>query len=393
MPINLRRTNPVSLNAAFGMRMAWRRAIGLGAGAAGVLALAGWALPQTDAPVQSLLLSTIGSGPSKPAFKADCSASPASLQTELSALAGSFDGKVGIAVAKAGCDWTVGARLDQWFPQQSVSKLWVSLSVLDQVDRGAMRLEDALAIGPQDLTLFHQPIRAEVIEQGVAVKPVHDLMRVALAFSDNTANDRLLWALGGPKRVRQTLAAKQIEGIRFGPGERLLQSEVAGLAWDQSLALGRNFEQARARLPLDQREAALARYIEDPIDGATPAGMAQALARLAAGDLLSPQATGAMLDILAKTHSGPRRLKAGAPPGWQVFHKTGTGQELRGQVAGYNDVALLKAPDGAIYAVAVMIGATRRPVPERMDLMQAVSRAVGQYHLNTMQSKPGSDAA
>jgi beta-lactamase class A len=382
MPINLRRTEAVSLNAAYGARPSWRRRLTFGAALSGSLALTAWALPQSDAPVQSLLLSTIGSGSARPAFRADCSASPAPLQSELSALANGFDGTVGIAVTKSGCDWTVGARLDQYFPQQSVSKLWVSLSVFDAVDRGLMRLEQPLTIRPADLVVFNQPLRWEVLDKGQVTIPVDAALKNALSLSDNLSNDRLLWTVGGPDRVRQVLAGRAIEGIRFGPGERLLQSGIAGLTWSPDLAQANNFDLARARLPIEQRQASLQRYLADPMDGAQPAGIARALARLARGELLSPESTRIMLDIMSHSRSGPMRLKGGVPHSWSVYHKTGTGQELRGLSTGYNDVAAFRAPDGTIYGVAVMVGQTRRPIPERMALMQAVSRALIRFHEN-----------
>lgn len=380
MSINLRRTDPVSLNAAYGAKPSWRRRMAAAMIGAGALGLIGWTFVPSGAPVQSLLLSTIGKAHARAPFEADCSASPAALQSELSRLASTFDGTVGIAVTKAGCDWTVGARLDQWFPQQSVSKLWVSLSVLDQVDRGVMRLDQPLTLRPDDLVVFNQPLRWEVLEKGQVTLPLDAALRNALSLSDNLSNDKMLWAVGGPRHVRRILASRGIEGIRFGPGERLLQSRVAGLVWQPGLALGGNFDQARARLPIAQREAALQAYLADPMDGAQPGGIARALARLAIGDLLSPDSTRVMLDIMAHSRSGPLRLKGGISPGWRVFHKTGTGQELRGLATGYNDVAAFSAPDGAVYGVAVMIGQTRRPIPERMAMMQAVSRAVIRFH-------------
>lgn len=315
-----------------------------------------------------------------PEFQADCRAAPAPLQRQINAIARGFDGKVGIAVVKAGCKWEVGARAHELFPQQSVSKLWVSLAVLDAVERGKLELDRDVLIQPGDLTLFNQPLRGEVLEQGRAVRTVHALMSAALSHSDNTANDRLLWTVGGPKVVRTVLKQKGIREIRFGPGERLLQSQVAGLTWSQDMALGRNFEQARARLPKDVRQAALNRYIADPLDGASPAGIAGAMARLASGQLLSPEATTVMVNILSRTKSGPMRLKAGAPAGWKVYHKTGTGQELGGVATGYNDVGFLQAPDGSLYGVAVMIAETRQGYKPRMEMMQSVSRAVAEFH-------------
>jgi beta-lactamase class A len=40
----------------------------------------------------------------------------------------------------------------------------------------------------------------------------------------------------------------------------------------------------------------------------------------------------------------------------------------------------MTAPDGSRYAVAVMLGDTTAPIPERMQLMQSVTRAVARYH-------------
>ena len=66
--------------------------------------------------------------------------------------------------------------------------------------------------------------------------------------------------------------------------------------------------------------------------------------------------------------------------GWVLNHKTGTGQVLGDQQAGYNDIGILTAPDGKSYAVAVMIKLTSVPLPVRMTLMNNVVRAVIAQH-------------
>ena len=76
--------------------------------------------------------------------------------------------------------------------------------------------------------------------------------------------------------------------------------------------------------------------------------------------------------------TGPRRLKGGLPQGWRLAHKTGTGQDFEGASVGINDVGLLTAPDGRVYAVAVMLPQTRHPVPERLAFMQSITRAVAE---------------
>src|SRR3546814_17798628 len=110
-------------------------------------------------------------------------------------------------------------------PQQSVSKLWVALTVLDLRDQGRLTLDDPFTVTKADLTLFHQPVASLAGDSGYRTT-VRDLQYRAITSSDNTANDRLLSYVGGPEAVRAMNARKQSGAIRFGPGERLLQSST-----------------------------------------------------------------------------------------------------------------------------------------------------------------------
>ncbi|MDX2209518.1 MAG: serine hydrolase [Sphingopyxis sp.] len=291
-----------------------------------------------------------------------------------------FPGKTGIAVARIDGDWQLAWRENDLFPQQSVSKLWVALSVLDAIDRGEAKLTDRVRITRDDLTLFSQPIAARVLAEGSISPTVAELLEQAVNRSDNTANDSLQRHIGGPQKVRDFIARKKLGAIRFGPGERLLQAQIAGLTWEQSMSLNRGFEAARAKLPPEVRKAAMDRYLADPIDGMSPGAAARALTRLARGELLSAESTKYALDLLERTRTGPNRLRAGLPPGWRWGNKTGTGQNLPPITAGYNDIGIATAPDGTRYAIVVLLADTTASIPARMQLMQAVSRAVAEGH-------------
>lgn len=309
------------------------------------------------------------------------------LDDRLFALGSDLEGKVGIAVYDPARGRMVHFNGTDLFPQQSVSKLWVALAALDQADRGTLDLSETGTVRIPDLAVFHSPIRNSVVANGSFSATYRDFLERALTQSDNTANDMVLRRVGGPDAVRQVLARKGFSDIRFGPGERPMQSAIAGMEWQQSWALGKTFFEVRKGVPHDVRQQAFDAYVDDPVDGATPVAIASALARLQEGELLSDAGTAQYLAWLREVKSGPNRLKGGLPEGWSIAHKTGTGQVLDivplgdpADQAGYNDVGILTAPDGSIYTVAVMIGRTQAPVPERMEMMHGVVRAIAGYH-------------
>jgi len=297
------------------------------------------------------------------------------LDARIDQLGRNFDGEVGIAVREVASDWTTSWNGRRFFPQQSVSKFWVALTAFSAIDAGELDMDQPVTIRRDDLTLFHQPVAAQVGADGYTTT-LGNLMFRALTQSDNTCNDAVLRAAGGPAAVRAMLARHRIEGVRFGPGERIMQSQIAGMRWQQSYSIGRAFYAARNEVPASVRRTAFENYIENPIDGATADGIVTALARLRRGDLLSPRSTERMLSIMSQTRTGPQRLTGGLAPGWRIAHKTGTGQVLGPTQAGYNDIGILTSPEGRHYAVAVMIGRTAAPIQSRMALMQNVTRAV-----------------
>jgi beta-lactamase class A len=316
----------------------------------------------------------------RPVIEAPRPSAPSpSLFPALRAIAASFDGQLGIAVTRIDGDWTFSSRGEAYFPQQSVSKLWVALAVFDAVDSGRLTLDQKVMITRSDLTLFHQPIAQLVGDQGYETN-VSELLLRAMTQSDNTANDSLLRTVGGPSAVRAMLERKGLNGIRFGNGERLMQSATAGMSWQQSYSVGRTFYAARAKVPDSIRREALDRYLTTLPDGAQPAAIVSALAKLKRGTLLSANSTRVLLSLMNEAQTGRQRLAGGVPEGWRFGHKTGTGQDFAGTSTGYNDVGIITAPDGTSYAVAVMIASTRQPVPVRQQMMQGISATIAGQH-------------
>ena len=329
----------------------------------------------------SIVLAALAAAGSPAQAQLAGSGAPPALAARITDLGRGFAGRVGIAVQSVDSGWRTGWRADELYPQQSVSKFVVALTTLDQVDAGRRSLDEPITLTRDDLTLFHHPIAARVLGNGgTYTTTVLALLTDAMQKSDNTANDRLLRLAGGPDSVRAFIARRQLGKIRFYNGERALQSRIAGLTWSQSYSIGDAFYKARNALPLGVRQGLFNRYIADPYDGAAPYALVGTLARLKRGELLSPASTARLLFIMSNTTTGKNRLRGGLKPGWILAHKTGTGQELGGVQAGYNDIGVLTAPNGRSYAVAVMIGRTSTPLVVRMTLMNEVVRAVIASH-------------
>jgi beta-lactamase class A len=304
---------------------------------------------------------------------------PASLRDRLAGLGRAFNGNAGMSVVSLQEGWQADYNSTTLFPQQSCSKLWVAITAMDAVDKGRIGLNDRVTLGRDDLTLFHQPISAKVLGNGGHTTTLGALLFSAITESDNTANDKLMRSIGGPQAVREMIAAKNLGSIRFYDGERALQSRIAGLIWSQSYSIGDGFYKARGALPTSVRKSSFERYIADPYDGAAPHSVAQALARLKRGELLSPASTQRLLTTMGSTKTGALRVRAALKPGWKWSHKTGTGQVLGNRWAGVNDIGLLTAPDGTTYAMAIMT-VSNNGQPASQSLMQAVAKAVIAEH-------------
>ena len=307
------------------------------------------------------------------------SIAPASFRNRIETLGRAFNGKAGISVFSVKDGWQADYNGTTLFPQQSCSKLWVAITAMDAVDRGRVSLNDRVTLGRDDLTLFHQPIQSKVLGKGGHTTTLGALLHSAITESDNTANDKLMRSVGGPQAVRDMIEAKHLGSIRFYEGERALQSRIAGLIWSQSYSIGDAFYKARSALPTSVRKSSFDRYISDPYDGAAPHAVAQALARLKRGELLSSASTQRLLSTMAQTKTGALRVRAALKPGWKWSHKTGTGQNFQGRVGGINDIGILTAPNGATYTMAIMTVPNKTDGTSQ-DLMQAVTRLVIAEH-------------
>ena len=259
---------------------------------------------------------------------------PGSLGRRFAAIEARCGGRLGVGVLDTGTGRTAGHRGDERFPMCSAHKALSAAAVLARVDRGEDRLDRRVRFGAGDILPYSPGTKPQAEGDGMTLAAVCE---AAVTLSDNTAANLMLGAIGGPAGLTAFLR-------RLGDGATRL----------------------------DRTEPALNEALPgDPRDTTSPAAMAADLDRLVLGEALSPASRGQLAAWLLACKTGDARLRAGAPPGWRVGDKTGTGE--RGTA---NDVGVRWPPGRSPVVVTAFITGSTAPPDARSAAIAEVARAV-----------------
>jgi beta-lactamase class A len=240
-------------------------------------------------------------------------------------------GRLGVAVLDSGAGLRLTHRADERFPMCSTFKLLAAAVVLKRVDEGSERLDRKIAFGPGDLLDYAPIAKMHVAEGGMTLA---DLCAAAIDWSDNTAANLILAAIGGP------------------PGF----TGFARSLGDSTTRLDRNEPGLNTAIPGDER------------DTTTPLSMAEDMGKALLGDVLSAASRRQLETWLIDDKVGGKRLRAGLPPSWGIGDKTGTGDNGTA-----NTVAILRPPDRPPILAAVYYTGSAASI----DARNAVHKQIG----------------
>lgn len=305
------------------------------------------------------------------------------LERAVARLAQLSGGTLGVTAIHVETGRRVSVNGAQRFPMASVYKFPIALRVLQRVERGELKLDDAVRLGEFDFRIGYSPI-AEMANNTPVTFTVGRLLELMLGESDNTASDALLRLAGGPAAVTARLRELGIQGIDVNRPEGQLIMEHRGVReyppesqW--TLAM---FERLNQNISQAEREAASRRYAEDPRDTSSPDAMADLLVKLHRREVVSAANHERVLRIMTETPTGPARLKGLLPAGTIVVHKTGS---MGGTT---NDVGLITLPDGAGHlAIAVFVKGSPKEQPERERAIAEIARTVYDYFVTHPETK------
>ncbi len=201
----------------------------------------------------------------------------------------------------------LGRRSDQRFGLCSTFKLPLAAAVLREADGGRLSLDDFLEYGEKDM-VAHAPVTTEHLKAGRM--RIGDLAEAAQKTSDNVAANLLITKLGGPQAVTELFRAM---------GDKVTR--------------------------IDRMEPAMNLVTGDEErDTTTPRAMAELVARMMSGKLLTPASRERLAEWMIATTTGMKRIRAGLPADWKAGDKTGTAVSEK-MPNKHNDVAVVWLPE------------------------------------------------
>ena len=282
-------------------------------------------------------------------------------------------GTLGVLMLDLATNRGRGVNIDKPLPMQSVFKLPLGIFVLALADQGKLSLDEKVTLTKDQLSVSHSPIAEKFDEKQDYT--IEELVRAAVAQSDNTAADVLMRRVGGPQALTRFFQQRGVTGFRVDRYEYELQPQSVGLPEFAGQWIGADaWTEARKQVPVASQQAAMTLYLADPRDRMSPRAGVQILALLDRGKLLSPESTKKMLEIMRSTTTGADRLKAGVPKGAVVYHKTGTGADVENRNSATNDIGIIELPGGRRIAVAALHSGSELPPEQRAQIIAEVGR-------------------
>jgi beta-lactamase class A len=244
-------------------------------------------------------------------------------------------GRLGVAILDTSNNRSIDYHATDRFPMCSTFKLSLAADVLQRVDKQEEQLDRKIAYNPADL-LKWAPVTKQHVQEGNMT--VDALCAAAIEYSDNTAANLLLQAVGDPHGLTEFFRSLGDPVTRLDRNEPDLNTAIKG----------------------DER------------DTTTPAAMLNDLRSVLLDERLSAAGRQTLEGWLVKNTTGDKRLRAGLPSTWQIGDKTGTGENgARG------DLAIARPPNQGPILIVVYTVESPAPDDKINEAFAAIGKLVG----------------
>ncbi|MBU1116483.1 MAG: class A beta-lactamase, subclass A2 [Bacteroidetes bacterium] len=265
-----------------------------------------------------------------------------SSRTEIGRIIEQANGKIGVAIIGSEKFDTLTFGNTHHFPMQSVYKLPLALTVLSEVDKGTLALNQNIHITLDDLKPnTWSPLREKYPNGNVDI-PLSELLTYTVAQSDNNGCDILFRLLGGPIKVNEFVQNLGITGMSIVSTEEEMHRD----------------EKAQYK------------------NYSTPTAMAQLLLKFSRDSILSKPSTDFLWNVMVSTVTGAGRLKGKLPAGTKVAHKTGSsGVNKNGIAVATNDVGIVVLPNERNFIIVVFVPDSTDDEKTRDEVIANITKA------------------
>ncbi|MFI1103949.1 class A beta-lactamase [Streptomyces melanogenes] len=251
-----------------------------------------------------------GRAPSSPATTTRPDTKPNAPMADFKDLERKYGARLGVYAVNTGDGREVAYRDGERFAYASTFKALAAGAVLRKYSLDGMT--KVVKYSKDDL-VANSPVTEKHVDTGMTLGELGD---AAVRYSDNTAGNLLLDALGGPKGLESALR-----------------------------------QTGDAVTRVERREPDLNQWTPGAVrDTSTPRALAQDLRAFVVGDRLGTAERAQLTRWLRTNTTGDELIRAGVPKGWTVGDKTGAG----GVYGIRNDIAVVWPPGAAPIVMAIL---------------------------------------
>jgi beta-lactamase class A len=254
------------------------------------------------------------------------------IQEKLRVLEKSFDGKIGVYAINTNNNQIIANRADERFPIQSTMKLIGVSALLKKSESNKQLLQQKIHYTKNDLIFWH-PVTGKYLKNGMTLEA---LSEAAITYSDNPAMNLIMKKLGGPNSITD-----------FG-------HSIGNMTFN-----------------VEHYEGNLNSNPNDSHDTSTPKDMAVSLQKLMLGNVLAPSQRSQLVTWMKNNTTSYKRMRAGAPLGWTVADKTGSGDY---GIA--NDIGILWSPLCKPIVLAIYTVQNKSDAKKRDDIVATTTSII-----------------
>lgn len=242
--------------------------------------------------------------------------------------------RVGMAVFDANTGTTWSYRGNERFPLNSTHKALSCAALLARVDEQLLALDQPVSIGKESLVAYSPVTEKSLSPETMTLREV---CRAAVSYSDNTAGNVVIDAIGGTRAFNAYMRAIGDEQTRLDRREPELNEGTPGDARDTS----------------------------------TPESVVGSLRRIVLGDALSVPSRAELTRWMLDDQVGDALLRATLPADWTIADKTGAGGHGSRSI-----VAVIWPPSGRPVVVGVYVTQTQASIHASSQAIARIGAAL-----------------